>query len=123
MSDSIARRGPEPRTALLAIKLLHTAAWAVFAGAIVCIPLAAWTWRYDWVVWLSALVAVEVVILAVNGWHCPLTPMAARHTDDRRANFDIYLPEWLARYNKQVFGPLYVAGMVFALLRWLGRGG
>jgi hypothetical protein len=49
--------------------------------------------------------------------------LAARHTDDRRANFDIYLPEWLARYNKQLFGPLYVAGMVFALLRWLGRGG
>ena len=46
--------------------------------------------------------------------------LAARYTDDRRANFDIYLPVWLARYNKHVFGPLYVAGVVFAAVRCLG---
>jgi hypothetical protein len=28
---------------------------------------------------------------------CPLTGIAARYTDDRRDNFDIYLPPWLAR--------------------------
>ena len=45
---------------------------------------------------------------------CPLTSIAARYTDDRRANFDIYLPEWLARHNKAVFGALYVAGILVA---------
>jgi hypothetical protein len=39
-------------------------------------------------------------VLWLNGWRCPLTDVAARYTDDRRANFDIYLPEWLARYNE-----------------------
>ena len=60
------------------------------------------------------------MILALNRWHCPLTPIAARYTDNRRANFDIYLPEWLARLNKQIFGPLYVAALLYTWARWCG---
>jgi hypothetical protein len=41
---------------------------------------------------------------------CPLTDVAARYTDRRTDNFDIYLPVWLARNNKRVFGGLWVAG-------------
>jgi hypothetical protein len=67
---------------------------------------------------LGALVSVELVILAANRCRCPLTAVAARYTEDRRANFDIYLPEWLARYNKEIFGTLLVAGLVYAVLRW-----
>ena len=43
----------------------------------------------------------------------PLTDIAARHTADRRANFDIYLPLWLAR-SKHVFGTLYLIGATYA---------
>jgi hypothetical protein len=49
---------------------------------------------------------------------CPLTDLAARYTDDRRDNFDIYLPEWLARHNKRIFGWLFVGGLVFTAVRW-----
>ena len=48
----------------------------------------------------------------------PLTAVAARYTSDRRENSDVYLPEWLAKHPKQVFGTLYVAGLLFALARW-----
>ena len=57
-------------------------------------------------------------MLAFNKGRCPLTSLAARYTADRRDNFDIYLPQWLARYNKLIFGTLYVAGVAFALARW-----
>ena len=59
------------------------------------------------------------MVLAVNGWRCPLTSVASRYTDERRDNFDIYLPNWLARHNKLIFGALYVAGVAFALARWM----
>jgi hypothetical protein len=49
---------------------------------------------------------------------CPLTGVAARYTDDRRDNFDIYLPLWLARYNKLIFGSLFAAGLLFTLACW-----
>ena len=95
--------------------------WAFFASAIVAIPIVAWQRRWTWVGILIAIVMVEVAILAMNGLRCPLTGVAARFTDDRRANFDIYLPLWMATYNKPVFGGLFVAGLLVALLRAVVR--
>jgi polyferredoxin len=66
----------------------------------------------------SALVAIEVLVLVFNSWQCPLTAVASRYTTDRRDNFDIYLPEWLARHNKLIFGAMYVAGLLFLLYSW-----
>jgi hypothetical protein len=102
------------RARLRAIKLLHTLVWAAFAGFIVAIPVLAAQRQFGIAAVLAAIVMVEVIVLALNRWTCPLTPVAARYTDDRRANFDIYLPEWLARYNKHIFGPLY--GLALAYL-------
>jgi hypothetical protein len=104
---------------LTVIKVVHTVAWAVFAACIVAIPIASLMSEHGIAAWLAGIVFCEVVVLAFNRWSCPLTSIAARHTEDRRPNFDIYLPQWLARYNKQIFGPLYVAGMLFALVHWL----
>ena len=66
----------------------------------------------------SGVVLFEVAVLMLNQFRCPLTDVAARYTDDRRDNFDIYLPLWLARYNKTIFGLLYVAGVLYAFIRW-----
>ncbi len=97
------------------IRLVHTAVWAVFAGSIVAIPIFAHRGSLEIAWGLIGLVLVEVVVLVANGMRCPLTDVARRYTEDRRDNFDIYLPLWLARYNKQVFGALYVAGIAYTL--------
>ena len=107
---------------LRAVRLLHTAVWAVFAGCIVAIPVLAWQGRFGVAAILAVLVLGEVVVLWLNRWSCPLTAVAARCTDDRRANFDIYLPEWLARYNKQIFGPLYAAGVAYLVAMYVRAG-
>ena len=111
-----------PRAALARIKLLHTAVWAFFAGCILALPVASWLGRHRLAAGLAAVVALEVLVLALNRMRCPLTAVAARHTEDRRANFDIHLPEWLARYNQTVFGGLYLAGLLFALLNGVRPG-
>jgi hypothetical protein len=103
---------------LTAIKVVHTIVWAIFAACIVAIPVASWRDEQRVAAWLAAIVAIEVAVLVLNGCSCPLTSIAARYTDDRRENFDIYLPEWLAKHNKFIFGALYVVGAVFALVRW-----
>jgi hypothetical protein len=109
---------PGNSTALIAIKAAHTIVWAVFAGCILAIPLVSWRSNHHAAAWLAAIVLVEVLVLSINRWRCPLTAVAARYTDERRANFDIYLPVRLAQYNKLIFGALYVAGVAFALVRW-----
>ena len=105
-----------PDNALRAVKFVHTLAWALFAGCIVALPVVAWQRDFPAAWILIALVSFEVLVLIANGWKCPLTAVAARYTEDRRDNFDIYLPLWLARYNKEVFGTLFVAGILFTLV-------
>ncbi len=107
-----------PLHALRAIKLLHTVVWAFFVGCILAIPYLAWRGRFVGVLVASGFVCAEIVILLLNSMQCPLTPIAARFTDDRAANFDIYLPEIVARYNKQVFGAILTASWLVALYRW-----
>ena len=109
-----------PSSQLRIIKAVHTVVWAIFATCIVAIPFLAWAERYGYVALLTGIVLMEILILALNRWQCPLTGVAARYTDDRRDNFDIYLPEWLARQNKLIFGSLFLLGQVIALLRWCG---
>ncbi|MEI9885455.1 MAG: hypothetical protein WDN08_02985 [Rhizomicrobium sp.] len=111
----------ESRDALFRIKLLHTVIWAIFVAAIAALPLAVALGAFRAALWLSGLVWLEVLVLLVNGMRCPLTGVAARHTADRAANFDIFLPERLARHNKLVFGTLFAAGELFFLWRWLGN--
>lgn len=118
--ERLQRSKDSKRVALLTIKTLHTVIWAFFAGCIVAIPILGWAGKYLQAAVVSGIVMLEVSILMLNGWRCPLTPMAARYTDDRRDNFDIYLPRWLARHNKVIFGTLYVAGMLVTVALWIG---
>jgi hypothetical protein len=107
-----------PVTAVRSIKLLHTAVWLLFALCIVVIPILGYLGRFRQAAWLVGIVLVEVFVLVFNGFRCPLTDVAARYTEDRRDNFDIYLPLWLARNNKSIFGTLFILGSLFTLARW-----
>jgi len=107
-----------PAAALRAVRVVHTVVWAFFAGCVVAIPIAAAAGALRVAVVLIGVVLVEVAILAANRWRCPLTDVAARYTEERREDFDIYLPLWLARHNKRVFGALYVLGALITLWRW-----
>ncbi len=104
---------------LIAIKIAHTVIWAVFAGAILVLPVLAWRRRFRPAVILSCLVWVECAIIVLNRWRCPLTDMAAKFTSNRAPNFDIYLPIWLAEYNKLIFGVLFIASEFMLLFSWL----
>lgn len=104
--------------ALVAVKVAHTIAWAFFVTCILAIPVASWLGKYTLTAWLIGIVLVEVAILLINRWRCPLTSLAARFTDDRHDNFDIYLPAWLARHNKTIFGVLFCLGIIYAYSQW-----
>jgi polyferredoxin len=105
--------------ALIAIKVLHTVVWAFLAACIFAIPVASRLGSHRGAALLTIIVLAEVLVLAVNGWKCPLTSVAERFTEDRHDSFDIYLPGWLARNNKLIFTILFVGGLLYALGNWL----
>ena len=104
---------------LTAIKLLHTLIWAILAGCIIVLPLAGALRRFRWAAILTALVLLECGVLAANGGRCPLSDLARQFTANSADNFDIYLPDWLARHNKGIFGTLFIAGELVVLRCWL----
>src|SRR4030095_11041365 len=102
------------------VKIIHTIAWAFFGGATLYVLYAGITGTINRWVWMAiGAVLFEAMVLFVNKWTCPITPIAARYTDDRRHNFDIYLPEWLAKHKKTIFTILFVIGLVLVILRVL----
>ena len=115
MKNEAARR-------LRTVKLLHTVVWTVLAGCVVAIPWLTWRERFGDAAVLATIVLGEVVVLWYHRWSCPLTAIAARYTEDRRANFDIYLPEWLARHNQRIFGSLYAIGVAYLAAMYLSAG-
>ena len=103
---------------LVLVKLTHTLVWCFFVACIVAIPIAAVRLNFKAALFLIGLVTVECAVLALNRCRCPLTGVAGRYTEQRADNFDIYLPTWIARYNKEIFGPLFVVATLFVLFRW-----
>ncbi|MFY9844948.1 MAG: hypothetical protein WBV41_13315 [Terriglobales bacterium] len=106
---------------LTAIKLLHTAIWALLAASILALPVAGMLRRFRWAAILTMIVLLECAVLAANGGRCPLSDLAARYTVDRGSNFDICLPNWLANHNKTIFGTLFVVNELIVLWCWLKR--
>mgnify|MGYP000917323735 CR=1 FL=1 len=103
---------------LKAVKLAHTAVWAFFVACIFGAPLSAWLGNFTLSAVLVGFVAIEALVLLLNKWSCPLTGVAARYTERREENFDIYLPRWLAKYNKGIFTPLYLLGAAYSAYAW-----
>lgn len=104
---------------LFAIRLAHTIIWAFMAACILALPVLVLRRSFRWGAVLSAVVLAECAVLGLNHGRCPLTDLAARFTTERADNFDIYLPLWLARYNKLIFGTLFALSEALFLACWL----
>lgn len=100
------------------IKWIHTIVWLVFALAVLYIIYSALFDDVGMLTWLSiAAILAETLVLLAFKWRCPLTLVAQDYTSSRKDNFDIYLPEWLARNNKVIFTILFLLGLVGVVYR------
>lgn len=94
---------------LTLIKILHTAIWVFFNIVLVYLFFAVITGRIGVLFWLGILAyAAEFVILLYYRWNCPLTFWARNYSDSKKDNFDIYLPNWIAKHNKTIYSILIV---------------
>ena len=91
-------------TKLTIIKILHTIVWVFFNVVIFYMLYAVITDRFDgWLVAGYSLLLLEGIILLICNFYCPLTILARKYSDSTKDNFDIYLPNWLAKYNKRIY--------------------
>jgi len=103
---------------LTAIKIAHTLIWVFFVSVIFYIFYSGISGDIDTWTWVAiALIVGEGITLMLFKMYCPLTLMARKYSDSTKDNFDIYLPNWLARHNKTIFTTLYFIGVIIVLIR------
>ena len=98
---------------LLLIKTIHTIIWGFFVVAIGYVLYGGAANHITPYTWLaSGLVVGEGLVLMLFKNHCPLTLMARNYSASQADNFDIFLPNWLAHYNKLIFTAIYLADLL-----------
>ena len=103
---------------LILLKSLHTLIWVFFNVVIFYFVYAVIINRIDRWVWIClGLVVLEGLVLLIFKSLCPITVVARKYSDSDQANFDIYLPNWLAKYNKRIYTTIVVVGVIILLYR------
>ncbi len=105
---------------LLAIKLIHTLIWVIFVAIIFYIVYSGVTNRLTTYTWIGiGLIIGEGLVLLLFKMSCPLTVVARNYSSSQKDNFDIFLPNWLAKYNKLIFTTIFMVGLILVLYRAL----
>ena len=105
---------------LLTIKLIHTLIWAIFVAIIFYIVYAGIMDMVTTYTWIGiGLIIAEGIVLLLFKMSCPLTVIARNYSDSQKDNFDIFLPNWLAKYNKLIFTSIFVVGLIIVVYRTL----
>jgi uncharacterized BrkB/YihY/UPF0761 family membrane protein len=93
---------------LLLIKSIHTLIWLFFNVVIFYLLYAVIVNKIDKWVWICiSLVVTEGLVLLLSKMFCPLTIIARKYSDSTKDNFDIFLPNWLAKYNKLIYTSIF----------------
>jgi len=91
-------------TKLTVIKIIHTVIWIFFNVVIFYMLYAVLVNKLDIWLWIGyGLFLLEGITLLIFKLFCPLTVMARKYSNSTKDNFDIYLPNWLAKYTKLIY--------------------
>ena len=105
---------------LLTIKLIHTLIWALFVAVIFYIVYSGVTDTVTTYTWIGiGLIIGEGLVLLLFKMSCPLTVVARNYSDSQKDNFDIFLPNWLAKHNKLIFTSIFMIGLIMVVYRTL----
>jgi len=87
--------------------------WVFYNVVIFYLLYAVLTNKINKWVWISiGLVLLEAIVLLVFKMKCPLTVVARKYSDSTKDNFDIYIPNWLARNNKLIYTSLFIIAVL-----------
>ncbi|GGD90423.1 hypothetical protein [Planktosalinus lacus] len=102
------------------IKIIHTAIWLFFNVVIFYMLYTVIVNKIDFWLWIAfGIILLEGLALLAFKMYCPLTVWARKYSNSTKDNFDIYLPNWLARHNKLIYTLIMVVILIFTVFRLL----
>jgi hypothetical protein len=110
----------QDETKLIIIKTTHTLIWLFFNVVIFYMLYAVAVNKIDRWLWIGyGLFILEGITLLVYRFYCPLTIMARKYSKSTTANFDIYLPNWLAKYTKLIYTSILLVIIIITIYQLL----
>lgn len=107
-------------TKLILVKIIHTLIWLCFNLVIFYMLYAVIVDKLDIWLWMGyGLIFLEAVTLLFFKFFCPLTLIARKYSNSTKDNFDIYLPNWLAKYNKQIYTAILIVILIITIFQFL----
>ena len=109
---------------LTLIKTIHTMIWLFFNVVIFYLLYSVIVNKIDKWVWICiGLIVLEGIILLIFKKICPVTLIARKYSNSQKDNFDIYLPNWLARYNKEIYTVIVLIAIAILIYRLIIQSG
>jgi|SRR5688572_12072788 len=100
------------------IKTIHTIIWVFYNIVIFYLLYAVIAGKIDKWVWIGlGLFLFEAIVLLSFKMKCPLTLIARQYSDSGKHNFDIYLPNWLAKHNLKIYISILVIIILILIYR------
>ncbi len=105
---------------LVTIRIIHTMIWLILAGGIFYVMYSGLSGNITGVTWIFVVaVLLEGLVLAANGWVCPLHKLGVKVTGNEDIN-DTFLPDQVFfKGYKIVFSVLFAIGTYLSLTRTL----
>jgi hypothetical protein len=103
---------------LVLVKVIHTLIWLFYNVVIFYLLYAVSLGEINKWVWIClGLIALEGLVLVAFKNFCPLTLVARKYSSSVRDNFDIYIPNWIARHNKKIYTVIVLIAVVILIIR------
>jgi len=101
------------RALIVAIKIVHTAAFLSIGSCLMYLPYSGLRRQSDRKAMLAgAVVSCEALIYAANGFRCPLTDAAEKLGSANGYVADVYLPRWVETHLPFITGPIFAVALM-----------
>ena len=104
------------------IKLVHSLIYLFMSSCLGYLFYAGITATFDWkLAFAIGIIVLEVIILALSGWHCPLSIWARKLGDETGNDLlsDYVLPKGVARFTVPFCSFIFISGLVLLLVSFL----
>lgn len=106
---------------IIIIKSIHTIIYFVMVAAIFYILYAGITKTYNsWLYVSLSLLVIETIVYFGNGKVCPFTNLAQKYGDKKGYVGDIFMPKSIADKTFNIFGTLFLVGILLLMINLLG---
>lgn len=105
---------------LIIIKITHTLIWLFFNVVIFYMLYAVIVNKIDHWLWIGyGFFILEGITLLAYKFYCPLTIIARKYSKSTNDNFDIFLPNWLAKYTKLIYTSILLVIIIITIYQLL----